>query len=339
MARGGDDAYRYVDLRTATRAGGALLLAGLAFAAVAAPLVPPSGPLGARGVVAFMVFALALGIRQLRRREPAGPHVNLAGVYVSLLAVIVYRAGQGPAAPFGQLLLMTAIYACAVHPPRRALLVLFCATAVLMTPSWYESIDRQFLAQAVSQSMLTWSIGAVVLGWMRRVRRARAEGEHAVQLARADALTGLGNRRALEEALPRAVAAARRSGQPLSVLVADLDDFKPVNDRHGHGAGDDLLRHAARSITAALRLSDPCFRFGGDEFVAVLPDADLAQAQEIAGRVTSTVALSCRTPDGRPLRVTVGAAELADGETGTDVFARADAELLERKTRRRAAVA
>src|SRR5699024_7434166 len=117
---------------------------------------------------AFMVLVLAMGVRQLRRREPAGPDVNLAGVYLAVLAVLVYRAGEGPGAPFGQLLFMVAIYACAVHPPRRALLALFCATAVLMTPTWYETLDRQFLAQAVSQAMLMWIVGGVVLGWMRR---------------------------------------------------------------------------------------------------------------------------------------------------------------------------
>src|SRR3954454_3425544 len=110
MARGGDDQYRYVDLRAATRAGGAMFLAGLAFAAAALPLSPPSGPLGVRGVVAFMVVALALGVRQLKRRSAAGPLVNLVGVYLSLLAVVVYRAGEGPGAPFEQLLFMIAIY-------------------------------------------------------------------------------------------------------------------------------------------------------------------------------------------------------------------------------------
>lgn len=335
MARGREEPYRYVDLRTATRAGGAMCLAGLAFAAVALPLSPPSGPLGYQGVAAFMALMLAMGIRQLRRRNPAGPALNLAGIHLALVAIAVYRAGEGPGAPFEQLLFMTAIYACAVHPVRRALLVLFCATAVSLTPTWYEAIDRQFVADGVSQAMLVWIVGAVVLGWMTRVRRARAEGEQAAQLARVDALTGLGNRRALEEALPQAVAAARRHGEPLSLLVGDLDAFKAVNDRHGHAAGDDVLRHAARSMTAALRLSDHCFRYGGDEFVALLPDADLDAAQEIARRVVSTVALSCRTPDGRPQRMTLGAAEVADGESGMDAFARADAELLARKTRRR----
>jgi diguanylate cyclase (GGDEF)-like protein len=337
---GESDPYRYVDLVTATRAGGAMFFAGVAFATVTLPLSAPSGPLGYAGVIAFIVLAVGLGVRQLRRRTPAGPHVNLVGVYVSLIAAAVYRAGSGPGASFEQLLFMIAIYACAVHPVRRSLLVLFCATAVSLTPTWYETVDRQFLSEAVSQLLLTWIVGAVVLGWMTRVRHARAEAESAVeeadQLARIDPLTGLGNRRALEEALPLAVAAARRTGEPLAVLVGDLDDFKGVNDIHGHQAGDDLLRRAARSMNAALRLSDPCFRFGGDEFVAILPNADLEEALEAAGRVASTVALSCRTPDGRPLRITVGAAEVAEGETGMDAFVRADAELLATKTRRRA---
>lgn len=215
--------------------------------------------------------------------------------------------------------------------------MLFCASATACTPVWYEPVGTTFAARTVSQLLLVWSIGLIVMGWMIRVRRGRGDAKVASALARVDELTGLANRRALEEALPVAVAHTRRHDRPLSLLVADMDDFKGINDAFGHQAGDRLLLTAAQSITAALRLSDECFRWGGDEFVVILPEADLDGAREIASRVQSTVALSCRTPEGRPLRITVGAAQLEPHETGADVLNRADALLLETKARRRTA--
>ncbi len=131
-----------------------------------------------------------------------------------------------------------------------------------------------------------------------------------------------------------AVAAARRADHPLSVMVADLDDFKAVNDAFGHHAGDDVLRDAARAFTNAVRIPDPCFRWGGDEFVALLPGADLATSREVAERVAAAVAAACTGPDGRPVRMTVGTAELGAAESGEQLVARADAALLEGKHRR-----
>ncbi|HUY64714.1 MAG TPA: diguanylate cyclase [Acidimicrobiales bacterium] len=88
-----------------------------------------------------------------------------------------------------------------------------------------------------------------------------------------DALTGVGNRRALETAGRAAVAAARRSGSPLSIVAIDLDGLKQINDTQGHGAGDKALAGMAASLRAALRDTDQVFRIGGDEFVALLPVA------------------------------------------------------------------
>ncbi len=332
----GERPYEHVDLDAATRLGGAMVLVGFAFALASLPLSPPSGPLGIAGAAGCLAFALGLGISLLRTQR-ARPDALLAGVYLSLLAAALYRAAAGAGAPFEQLLFIIAVYACAIHPPRRTLLVLFCASVVACTPVFYEAVGSTFAARTVSQLLLVWSIGLIVMGWMIRVRRQRGDAEVAFALARVDDLTGLKNRRALEEALPAAIAHTRRHDHSLSLLVADMDDFKGINDAFGHPAGDQMLRKAAESITRALRLPDGCFRWGGDEFVAILSEADLDGAREIASRVQSTVALSCRTPEGRPLRVTVGAAQLEPGETGADLLNRADALLLTTKARRRAA--
>lgn len=329
------DPYEFVDRETATKLGGAMLLVSAAFAIVALAIVTPSGPLGWVGVAGFIGAALVTGARMVRTARALHPELLLGGVYVFLVGAIVYRASAGDGAPFEQLLFIAAIFAATIHPLRRTVLVLFCASAAACTPVWYEEPTQVFVARTVSALLLVFCVGLIVCGWMTRVRRQRAEAKAAAALARVDALTGLSNRRALEEALPMSVSFTRRHGQPLAMLVADMDDFKTINDTFGHQTGDDMLRGAARSMNAALRLSDPCFRWGGDEFVALLPDADLAEAVEIAERVRSTVAAACQTPDGTPLQITVGAAELGPGDTGEDLVARADAQLLERKAARR----
>ena len=167
---------------------------------------------------------------------------------------------------------------------------------------------------------------------MARVRRQRGEAKADAELARIDALTGLHNRRALEEALPIAVSIHRRHNRA-AVGARRRPGRLQGHQRHLRPPG--RRRHAAQgravSLTAALRLSDPCFRWGGDEFVALLPEAGFGEAPDIAARVRETVALSCRTPDGKPVRITVGAAQLGPGETGEDLSRRADAALLEGK--------
>jgi diguanylate cyclase (GGDEF)-like protein len=331
-----DNPYEFVELDTATRLGGYMLLTATLFVAVSLPLSAPSGPLGWAGVGFFVAWTLGLGILQIKRTSVSRPNTLLVGVYASLLAAALYRAGAGPSAPFGQLLFVLATYACMIHPLRRALLVLMFISLASTSPQLYEGATPDFTAQTVSSLMLIWGFGLIVAGFMARIRQGRALAKENSELARVDALTGLKNRRALEESLPQEVHDHRRHNRPLSVLVADLDDFKGVNDTFGHQVGDDMLRKVAQSLTAALRLSDPCYRWGGDEFVAVLPEAAFGEASDIAARVRETVALSCRTPDGRPVRVTVGAAQLGSSESGDDLLARADAELLAGKARRKA---
>ncbi|MDH5632779.1 MAG: DUF484 family protein [Gammaproteobacteria bacterium] len=100
-----------------------------------------------------------------------------------------------------------------------------------------------------------------------------------------DPLTGLSNRRFFERRLQEEIDRWRRHGKPLSCLLADLDFFKQINDKHGHQAGDMVLQEAARELGAELRASDVIARFGGEEFVLLLPDTDIEEAMEIAARL------------------------------------------------------
>jgi diguanylate cyclase (GGDEF)-like protein len=105
-----------------------------------------------------------------------------------------------------------------------------------------------------------------------------------------DGLTGLYNRRSLDSLLEREVALAARHGLPLSVVMIDMDEFKQVNDTHGHAAGDHLLRAFADCVRITLRKTDLAFRYGGDEFVIALPQTQVAQAQQVVQKLRQAFA-------------------------------------------------
>jgi diguanylate cyclase (GGDEF)-like protein len=136
--------------------------------------------------------------------------------------------------------------------------------------------------------------------------------------AMTDPLTRLLNRRALEGMVERAITRSRQSGQPLSAIVIDLDDFKGVNDSLGHRAGDVTLVDAARCLEAELRASDSIARVGGDEFVIVLPDCSKATAQEIAERLRATLELRTIMVGEERVRIraSFGVAMLEESMTG-----------------------
>jgi diguanylate cyclase (GGDEF)-like protein len=124
------------------------------------------------------------------------------------------------------------------------------------------------------------------------------------RLARTDGLTGVANRRGWDDELPRELARATRSGRPLCIALLDLDHFKAYNDRHGHQAGDRLLKAAAAAWQARLRRSDLLARYGGEEFAVLLPDCGLEDALAIAERLRTaqpegTCSLGVAAWDGR----------------------------------------
>jgi diguanylate cyclase (GGDEF)-like protein len=152
-------------------------------------------------------------------------------------------------------------------------------------------------------------------------------------LSRTDSLTGLRNRRHVEEYLARVASLARRNAEPIAVVIADIDHFKSVNDGHGHDAGDAVLREVANRMTSNVRLEDMIGRWGGEEFLAVLPGTPVQGVAELAERLRQVVAEEpCRLPDGGMVQVTVslGCAASMLADVGTLVRS-ADAALYEAK--------
>ncbi|MGE5246105.1 MAG: diguanylate cyclase [Betaproteobacteria bacterium] len=145
------------------------------------------------------------------------------------------------------------------------------------------------------------------------------------RLALADPLTGLANRRGGELSIDREVARARREGRPLSVLFLDVDRFKIINDVGGHLLGDHVLRGVSETLTRVLRRSDLAIRWGGEEFVVILPNVRLQEARRVAERVR--VAMQDIQLDSSRVTVSGGVAEMTEDEDFTSVLKRADDQL------------
>jgi len=149
-------------------------------------------------------------------------------------------------------------------------------------------------------------------------------------LADLDALTGLHNRRFFHETLAREVARAQRYQRRLSLIVLDLDDFKAINDRVGHLAGDAVLAEAAERMLSVVRTADFACRVGGDEFGVVLPESSIGEAELLAGRIARAINSRPITSAGT-VNLSAGVAELRPADRPTDLFERADEALYRAK--------
>ena len=149
-------------------------------------------------------------------------------------------------------------------------------------------------------------------------------------LADLDALTGLHNRRYFHETLAREVARAQRYQRRLSLIVFDLDDFKAINDRVGHLAGDAVLAEAAERLLSVVRSADIACRVGGDEFAVVLPESNVEEAELLAGRIARAINARPITPAGT-VNLSAGVAELRPADRPTDLFERSDEALYRAK--------
>ena len=158
----------------------------------------------------------------------------------------------------------------------------------------------------------------------RRFREAR-------QLADLDALTGLHNRRYFHETLAREVARAHRYSRSLALVVFDLDDFKAINDRIGHLAGDSVLAEASDRVRDVVRSADVACRVGGDEFAVIMPESADEDGEQLFRRVHNSMRGTALGPDDQRLRLSGGIAELLHGDTPASLFERADAALYRAK--------
>jgi diguanylate cyclase (GGDEF)-like protein len=244
-------------------------------------------------VVAMMVLLLSLPAHQPTR--VIGSSAVLTWQCLLMLRVLAQRrrqtVGRGQYFFMGGLILMAGTLAC------RTLATAWGGVAMTSLFS-YNWVQTMTFLMAMSSTVLL-SFGLVLMNMEQADERNR-------QLLMQDALTGLASRRYVLDSLSRHLLSARRTGNPLTVLMLDIDHFKRVNDLYGHLSGDEALKAVSTRLVSRLRGQDVAGRFGGEEFLMVLPHTDAAGGQVLAESLRKVIAdHPVPALDGRPMPLTV----------------------------------
>jgi diguanylate cyclase (GGDEF)-like protein len=189
-------------------------------------------------------------------------------------------------------------------------------------------------AHAFSVLMSTLIIVLIAMGLVLMTKEQADVRNHT--LAMQDDLTGLNNRRSIQQVLTQQIALARRSQRSLALLLIDIDHFKQINDTHGHLSGDKALRDVAVCLRERLRAQDMVGRWGGEEFIAILPDTDAAGAQALAEALrvaTEQAGFSSINDHPIPMTISIGlhVLELSSGNQRDDMIGAADRALYQAK--------
>lgn len=227
----------------------------------------------------------------------------------------------GPQYEFHLVFLLPVVSVCWFAGLKAGALTTLLSAGVWMIADWQHTPDLSVLLinEAVRLSVF---VLVVVL-----VDRLRSALDRESALARLDPLTRLSNRRDFEERGDVEIARARRYGHPLTLISLDLDNFKAVNDRDGHAAGDRLLRAVAESLSANIRATDVVARTGGDEFVILLPETDSEAAGEIAAKLQERLRQAMRA-GGWPVTASFGVLTSARAPESIDALVRGADRLL-----------
>lgn len=217
-------------------------------------------------------------------------------------------------------------------------MLLYRIVAAGATSSGAQSPERLLQLQSVSFVIACMTMTVLSLAFVIMTKEAADERNRI--LATRDELTGLDNRRTLQERLEQHAALAQRSGLPLTAMILDIDHFKSINDRFGHLSGDEAIRTVATKMRETLRRQDVIGRMGGEEFLIVLPATGIKAAREIAERLRAGIeATGATAVDGRPVHITVsvGISEF-DPQAGIGIetlIRRADEAMYQAKTQGR----
>ncbi len=326
-----------VDVAAATTITGFVGLLVAALQAVLLVLHPPTDGIGPAGWVlaGLAITAGATASWSLVDRGTPLSVDQLLGVTVIGMAEVGLIVALAGGEPERELLLLWLAFGVAISSPTRAFMVLGVAYLTALLPLIGDSPDSREGAQLLIDALLWAALAALVallFARLRRQRQASREDRVALtELARRDELTGLGNRRALQEVLEEVERAVEEGADPCTIGIFDLTGFKQINDRQGLREGDRCLQLVGQALERTLAAPARAFRWGGDEFVVVLPGRPLAAAAPAVQHVQAALADCCRDSNGRALATRWGVAELGPEISLADALAAADLELLEQK--------
>ncbi|MBJ7332632.1 MAG: GGDEF domain-containing protein [Solirubrobacteraceae bacterium] len=296
----------------------AVLWIGLALLAIDAPLdrILQTAALGAL----YLPLLAYTDRRTLRSRAPlAWLVLQEIGVMVLLCFVVWWSGGMNSAAM--PMILLIGLFAGARFPVAWLVPLVVCSMALMgaatILGGWQIVRDDPI-------RWLSWEVAlplAATVSWLLASAERRARDE-----AVRDALTGTLNRNALEARLADEHRHDSRRAETISVIVADLDGFKTVNDTYGHDAGDDVLRAVATTLHDAIRAGDLLYRLGGDEFLVVLPVTPTSEAVALAERLRAMV--EAEPPAGHGITLSLGVAGVVHERVALeDLITRADRAL------------
>jgi len=296
------------------------------------------GALAAVVVSGFVVYRYATGYL-------LGGTVNLA-IVVSMLLVLFYAVRSGNTARAGQFFTVVTVLACIASTAmfgrtgilwgyvvlwvnflltsRRFALAanLLLTTVLIIETSLFQSVLEgvTYIITALLVTVFAWIFSGRLAEYQSRLE----------QLALQDPLTFAGNRRMMKRDLHVAISANRRSGREFTLMLLDLDHFKQINDRHGHEVGDRALREFCDLVREHIRAEDGFYRFGGEEFVLLLPDHDRNSARDVAESLHHRISGKLEYK-GQVLRFSGGIAVLEPDEDWPHWLARADRAMYQAK--------
>ena len=276
-------------------------------------------------VAAWLAVFAPLGVRAIASKRREGFFFAWSVTTLSIIAACAALDG-GEKSPLSILLVLPVLFSGLVYPPLQvgalALLGVAFFTVIAATGS---TLPPRALVTGVM--LLLTGVISVVAAVNREIkdtaRRQLARKLH--DLATHDGLTGCLTYHAFNDALESEANRARRYGKAFSVVMADIDSFKKINDTNGHDVGDAALRDVARALSGAGRAADVTGRIGGDEFAVLLPETDRRQAIRVARRLQDAVRA---TPTSVPVTVSYGTASWSGpNDLATEVLRRADRAL------------
>jgi len=283
-------------------------------------------PTGAHTLVLVMVLVVSwLGLAPANAALRVSVNSAVLTGIAAAIATDLYRYGRDVVRRRHTWLLVVPLVAAGVGFSIRGVRALWHPESVASEMIADSALN---VASAISYMVIALTFHATLMGLV--VGRISADLRYR---SRHDGLTGLLNRRAIEESLLAQVQRSRRTGEPFAMLMLDLDHFKSINDRHGHAIGDRALKHTAAALRAELREVDALGRFGGEEFLVLMPGATVETALPVAERLRTALATDAPQVEGTRLllSMSIGIAQWREPEEPSHLLMRADAALYQAK--------